>query len=740
MPPPLPQALAKKFASAKTPFVACGTRASPATAEWTMAAQVDRDPTVVVARKTVDALDRLLQRIKSAVAQRMAKIYRPFTDTERSSRQRVRERWERRLLANPSDELRASVAFRQWEADYPTERARATRSAERALEAIVSNFMATTLNPWRKAADAIVRARMPDAHAFRATLDTEMAQASYTLDKAREAATLRIAAEARAILCTTATVGVAMRTQRAELGPLLNRLSTLVCDEAGTLADRHVVPVLAAANVQRLVMIGDPAQLSCFSHVRGTASISAMQRLLDAGVPSMLLTEQYRMPRALCDFVSQTFYDGAVVTSDGRVGVDVAAPVRFVPAPRGRAEAPAAAGGRRTPSVVNHEEVRIVAQEVARLRGRYGAAAEIAVLTTYAAQRDAIAVALGGETGETAVLTADSSQGQEFDFVVYSHVATDRNRLCVAFSRAKRALVAIAHPDVLPRIPELRALKAAAYEDSDAMRRVIVAALRDGRGRVDAANAFRVCCICHDPIGRSVGYLECDPQTANATVHAMCPDCADGHVSASLDADGFEGDLRCPCRPAAVGGCTAAPFAAADVARVVSAHTFDRWNRAVVAKHERQVARQLEREMTQRLDARLAALDLQRAGDEDGEGNTAEVARAVEHVVERILTLRCPTCDAAFVDFNGCVALTCRCGERFCGFCLQQTPGDGHAHVAQCPHNPLHARGEAGVFVTMDAFERAQHERKMARVEAYLEDHPRRAAVLEALRPHGVDL
>ena len=29
------------------------------------------------------------------------------------------------------------------------------------------------------------------------------------------------------------------------------------------------------------------------------------------------------------------------------------------------------------------------------------------------------------------------------------------------------------------------------------------------------------------------------------------------------------------------------------------------------------------------------------------------------HVVERILTLACPRCGQAFLDFNGCIALTC---------------------------------------------------------------------------------
>lgn len=522
-----------------------------------MEAQVERDADVVRCMAVHSAILRLRKRVHSRIALHMARIYRPLTATESSARQRVRERRTRQLVANPSDGMCASVVYRQWAEANPDKQ---SHTAIRELEDVAEKYMEHALDPWRTAAGAIVRHRYSEAYEFRDMLDERLARAQYATDKAREAASLLIAGGARALLCTTATVGTAMRTQRAELGPLLKRLSTLVCDEAGTLADRHIVPVLASANVSRLVMIGDPAQLSCFTYVRGKPPVSAMQRLLDAGMPSVILTEQYRMPPALCDVVSGLFYSNQLVTAAGRDVVGVAAPVRFIPAHRGRAGPPRDGGT----SVENLEEVRLVAQETHRLLGKYGAGTDLAVLTTYGAQRKALEKALDG----VRVLTVDSSQGQEFDHVILSIVTSDKNRLgfvkdvhrlCVGLSRAKRSLVLVAHPDVVAAIPALKTLRAAAFEDSDSTRRMVVAALRKGNGRVEPT-AFRVCCVCQDPISNAVGFLECDPP--GNFVHALCPDCADQHLLSRLEADGFDGELRCPCAPELAGGCLSGPFRA----------------------------------------------------------------------------------------------------------------------------------------------------------------------------------
>jgi hypothetical protein len=51
---------------------------------------------------------------------------------------------------------------------------------------------------------------------------------------------------------------------------------------------------------------------------------------------------------------------------------------------------------------------------------------------------------------------------------------------------------------------------------------------------------------------------------------------------------------------------------------------------------------------------------------------------------ENILTLKCPRCGAAFVDFEGCMALNCAvCGVGFCGWCLADCGRDAHEHVAR---------------------------------------------------------
>jgi len=281
-------------------------------------------------------------------------------------------------------------------------------------------------------------------------------------------------------------------------------------------------------------------------------------------------------------------------------------------------------------------------------------------------------------------------------------------------------------------------MRAASFEDGDNVRRLLVAAQRDAalRGVDHGTNTVRVCAVCQDPISNAVGYLACDPPVARAVVHALCPECAEGHLIARLDSDNFDGRLCCPCAPDAAGGCTAPAYEVASVARVVSATAFARFNRAVVAQHEMAVARQLEADFEDRVAARVAAVTI---GDDAPRVDRA-ITDDVVHIVDTILTLRCPACQLAFVDFDACALLQCRCGVKFCGFCLH--PNATHGHVAECRENPLHGRGEQGVYVTRPEWERAQHARKQRLVRAHLANatQEHRAAVLERLRPHGIDI
>lgn len=67
---------------------------------------------------------------------------------------------------------------------------------------------------------------------------------------------------------------------------------------------------------------------------------------------------------------------------------------------------------------------------------------------------------------------------------------------------------------------------------------------------------------------------------------------------------------------------------------------------------------------------------------------TAHMTRM--HIIEDILTLRCPRCKTAFMDFDGCFALTCgknSCHAGFCAWCLKDCGADAHSHVPACPEN-----------------------------------------------------
>jgi hypothetical protein len=84
-------------------------------------------------------------------------------------------------------------------------------------------------------------------------------------------------------------------------------------------------------------------------------------------------------------------------------------------------------------------------------------------------------------------------------------------------------------------------------------------------------------------------------------------------------------------------------------------------------------------------------------------------------VVDEILTLRCPRCSQAFLDFSGCFALKCDvCSCGFCGWCLQDCGADAHSHVLVCAGRPA---GHTGYFGEFKQFEAAQNKTRLSRLQ-----------------------
>ena len=107
------------------------------------------------------------------------------------------------------------------------------------------------------------------------------------------------------------------------------------------------------------------------------------------------------------------------------------------------------------------------------------------------------------------------------------------------------------------------------------------------------------------------------------------------------------------------------------------------------------------------------------------------VRDGVEEVV-RLMTHCCPSCDAQFIDFDGCFAVTCGlCKRAFCAWCLLACGDDAHRHVARCEDNL-----SGTVFGSQAQFAEAMRRLKQRRLDEWKRETKDdiRAAVLATPR------
>ena len=97
-----------------------------------------------------------------------------------------------------------------------------------------------------------------------------------------------------------------------------------------------------------------------------------------------------------------------------------------------------------------------------------------------------------------------------------------------------------------------------------------------------------------------------------------------------------------------------------------------------------------------------------------------------------LMTLSCPACKRAFVDFQGCLALQCGCDAWLCGWCLVQCESgrSAHLHVASC------AAGPGNYYGSLEEFNQHHRQRKRRLVEQHFAALPRyaRASIVQRLR------
>ena len=264
-----------------------------------------------------------------------------------------------------------------------------------------------------------------------------------------------------------------------------------------------------------------------------------------------------------------------------------------------------------------------------------------------------------------------------------------------------------------------------------------------------AKQAGDSCCICFDPFPGTAGVACCSTGgPGGGSGHFVCNGCFGGHVQAEIGKDLGErqhlaGSVFCPQHSQ---GCSAPPYSDQTVAIRCTEGVFAAYVAARTELAEQRIIQEQEGAFLKRLEKERARFDGGAAGKPEAVEDAIQRHRA--HVVENILTLHCPHCGAAFVDFEGCFALKCsRCRTHFCAYCVRHETkrwDESHVHVATCPYNVAPGKD---VYASVAVFEKAQRRRRDLMLREYLQSSAVAAlepadalALIEALAQDLTDL
>ena len=209
--------------------------------------------------------------------------------------------------------------------------------------------------------------------------------------------------------------------------------------------------------------------------------------------------------------------------------------------------------------------------------------------------------------------------------------------------------------------------------------------------------------------------------------HFTCDECFCPYVGSVCDDALSKGCLEVKCAECIF------VFQDHDVCQHVDPETYRKFDETGKKLREQKAIEEEKQRREEELQRQL------RMGEEERKINDAK-----NTITEDILTLKCPSCKAAFVDFTGCFALSCEsCPCRFCAGCLAPANSghECHRHVSAC--EVCRKAGVRGYFGTFPQFEQIHKTRRSKLMKEFLERPDKRelaGKVVEAMRKELEDL
>ena len=157
--------------------------------------------------------------------------------------------------------------------------------------------------------------------------------------------------------------------------------------------------------------------------------------------------------------------------------------------------------------------------------------------------------------------------------------------------------------------------------------------------------------------------------------HFICWQCFERHIQHVISPDQVgkptndtNGNLICPSF-----GCHEEITCLNVAKKNVPSNVFGLLEKLKISFEANRIVHQALKDQADRLKKDFTSLMTIQDNDE------REAARLRLEVVENVLTLRCPRCKMAFLDYTGCIALEClNCKAAFCALCLEDCGKNAH--------------------------------------------------------------